>query len=165
MTAQPPKTAPTAPAAPRPITSLAEAQALIGHYSEVMDTLLQLVEQETGLVRAGRLREAAKLERHKSELARLYVADTARLQASQPYLAQTVPQLLDGLRARHDTFRSLLQINLTVLATAHAVSEGIMRGVSDEVARRTTLQTYGASGRANLPPPKSAQPLTVYRSL
>ncbi len=163
--AQPDRPAQPGPASPRPVASLAEAKELVGHYNEVMDTLLEVIEQETELVRAGRLREAAQLERHKSELARLYMADTTRLQASAPYLAEAVPQLFDGLRARHETFRSLLQINLTVLATAHAVSEGIMRGVSDEVNRKTTLQTYGATGRQNVPPPRYAQPLTVSRSL
>ena len=162
MTAKP---AQPLPAPPPPIASVSEARELIGHYSEVMDTLLQLIEEETELVRAGRLRDAGQLERAKSDLARLYVADTARLQASKAFLVQAVPQLLDALRARHDTFRSLLQINLTVLATAHAVSEGIMRGVSDEITRTSTLQTYGASGRANVPPPRTAQPLSVSRSL
>ena len=52
------------------------------------------------------------------------------------------------LRQRHDLFHALLQINLTVLATAHAVSEGIMRGVHEEVTRKSVPQTYGASGRA-----------------
>ena len=47
-------------------------------------------------------------------------------------------------------------MNLTVLATAHAVSESIMRGVSAELARKATPQAYGASGRATRPP--AAQP-------
>ena len=66
---------------------------------------------------------------------------------------------------RHDSFRALLQINLTVLATAHAVSEGIVRGVSGELARKASPQTYGASGRANAPDPRTAPPLAVSRML
>jgi hypothetical protein len=69
------------------------------------------------------------------------------------------------LRARHDRFQSLLQTNLTVLATAHAVSEGIIRGVSGELARKRTPSTYGASGRANAPNARAAQPMAVSRSL
>jgi hypothetical protein len=69
------------------------------------------------------------------------------------------------LRERHGLFRALLQINLTVLATAHAVSEGIMRGVSAELARKATPQAYGASGRATLPSAAALQPLTVSRVL
>ena len=36
----------------------------------------------------------------------------------------------------------MLQINLTVLATAHAVSEGIVRGVNTEMQRRNIPNTY-----------------------
>ena len=66
---------------------------------------------------------------------------------------------IDALHQRHDLFHALLQINLTVLATAHAVSEGIMRGVHDEVTRKSAPQTYGASGRPAAPPRSAAQPL------
>jgi len=152
-------------ATPRPIGSPAEAQQVIGHLSDVMDALLGVVEQETKLVREGHLSQVARLEAKKTELARLYLADTARLQASGPYLAKTLPAVLDALRQRHNTFRALLQLNLTVLATAHAVSEGIIRGVSDELTRKSAPQTYGASGRHNLPNARHAQPMAVSRSL
>jgi hypothetical protein len=52
-----------------------------------------------------------------------------------------------------------------VLATAHAVSEGIIRGVSGEMARRQTPSTYGASGRTNTPGPKTAPPIAISRTL
>jgi hypothetical protein len=148
-----------------PIASVTEAHTLISHFSEVMDALLGFIEQETEFVRAGRLSEVANLESHKADLARLYVVDTERLKASKPFLAGSLPGLLKALRQRHDNFRSLLQINLTVLATAHAVSEGIMRGVSEEVSRKATPQVYGASGRATAPDPRRSQPLTVSRML
>ena len=107
-------------------------------------------------MRAGHLAQAAALEQTKTELARLYIADTLRLRANQAQLAQIAPQTMPELIRRHDDFRALLQINLTVLATAHAVSEGIVRGVSGELARKAAPQTYGASGRANAPDPRSA---------
>ena len=112
-----------------------------------MDALLGTVEEETALVRAGKLAEAAKLEAAKTELSRMYVADTARIKASQVYLDRVTPAMAAELRQRHDLFRAVLQMNLTVLATAHAVSESIMRGVSAELARKATPQGYGASGR------------------
>ena len=81
------------------------------------------------------------------------------------FLAQAAPDALAELQRRHDAFRALLQINLTVLATAHAVSEGIIRGVSGELQRKSTPQTYGASGRANVPARNAVEPLAVSRSL
>jgi hypothetical protein len=149
----------------RPITDQADAQGVVGHLSDVMDALLALVEEETKLVRLGRLTEVARMAEKKAKLARLYLADTARLQASQPYMAKMVPGVLQVLRERHNTFRAMLQINLTVLATAHAVAEGIIRSVAEEVNRNAGPQVYGASGRQTVPPPRGAQPLAVSRVL
>ena len=156
---------PTQPTLVRPIGDQVEAQQVIGHLSDVMDGLLALVEEETKLVRLGRLADVGRLAEKKAKLARLYLADTSRLQASQPYLRKTVPGVLQVLRERHNTFRAMLQINLTVLATAHAVAEGIIRGVSEEINRNAAPQVYGASGRQAAPPPRSAQPLAVSRVL
>jgi hypothetical protein len=156
---------PAKPEPMRPVASQGEAEALIRHLLDVMDALLGTVEEETELVRAGKLVEASKLEPTKAELSRMYVADTTRIKASQGYLVRMTPGMIDDLRQRHDEFRALLQMNLTVLATAHAVSESIMRGVSNELARKATPQAYGATGRATAPPVSSQQPLTVSRVL
>jgi hypothetical protein len=156
---------PPQPTLVRPIGDQAEAQQVIGHLGDVMDALLALVEEETRLVRLGRLTEMARLAEKKTKLARLYLADTARLHASQAYLSKMVPGVLQVLRERHNTFRSMLQINLTVLATAHAVAEGIIRGVSEMINKNAAPQVYGASGRQAAPPPRNAQPLAVSRVL
>ncbi len=156
---------PAAGFSPHPVASAAEAHAVASTLCEVMDGLLALVEQETALVRAGKLGEAMPLQRKKTELSRQYMAAVTRLKASEAYLAASAPDLLAELRRKHDLFHALLQINLTVLATAHAVSEGIMRGVSDELSRKAAPQTYSASGRPNLPGPRAAQPLAISRVL
>ena len=154
-----------APAPGAAVQSTADAGLLIQHFGQVMDGLLAAIEQETELVRAGKLAEAAKLEPTKTELSQLYIADTARVRASQAYLQEAMPAALADLRRRHDLFHALLQMNLTVLATAHAVSESIIRGVSNELARKATPQGYGASGRTVTPGPSSQQPLAVSRVL
>jgi hypothetical protein len=151
---------------PVPIASAKEAENLTAHFIGVMDALVGVVQQETELIRGGRLGAAARLHAAKGELTQLYIADTLRLRASQAHLSRLMSaDQLDALRQRHDRFRALLQINLTVLATAHAVSEGIVRGVSGELARKATPQTYGASGRAVAPPASAAQPLALSRTL
>ncbi len=148
-----------------PVTTAADANELAAHYVHVMDTLAGVVRQETEYVRVGRLSEAAALEPTKTEFARLYIADTLRLRANQAQLAQISPDTMPELIRQHENFRALLQINLTVLATAHAVSEGIVRGVSGELARKAAPQTYGASGRANAPDLRNAPPMAVSRVL
>jgi hypothetical protein len=116
-------------------------------------------------VRAGKLKEATTLEPTKAELARLYATDGAQVKANLPFLSRQVPDLLASLRQQHDTFNALLQINLTVLATAHAVSEGLIRGAHTEVARKNAPQTYGNSGRPTAPARNVATPISVSRTL
>ncbi len=149
----------------RPIDSIGDATAVISSLESIMDSLLATVEEETALVRAGQLHEAAALEPAKAEFARAYAAETDRIKISREFLSRSLPDALAALRRRHDNFHALLQINLTVLATAHAVSEGIIRGVSGELARKHVPQTYGASGRANSPGPKAGRPLAISRVL
>lgn len=130
-----------------------------------MDRLVATVEEETERLRAGRLRDAVELDEAKVELARLYAAESERVKSAKDIIATSLPDALEALRQRHDAFQSLLQKNLTVLATAHAVSEGIIRGVSGELARKQAPSTYGATGRANAPSAKTSQPLAISRTL
>jgi len=151
---------------PIPIASTpAEARKLAEDLMDIMGKLLGVIERETELVRAGNVAEAMKLEPQKSEASRRYVNALGHLKASQKYLAQTAPELLTTLHRHHDTFRAMLQINLTVLATAHAVSEGIVRGVNAEIQRRNVPNTYTSAGQRAAPGPRHMTPLAVSRSL
>ena len=159
--------APTATAAPAPsaASTPAEARKLAEALTEIMRALLVVIEHETELVRAGNVREAIKLESKKTELSRRYIAAIGILKASQQYLARATPELLATLHRHHDVFRAMLQVNLTVLATAHAVSEGIVRGVNTEMQKRNIPQTYTASGNRAVPGPRNLTPIAVSRSL
>ena len=157
---------PQAKPAPAPaISTPVEARKFAEELMDVMSALLGIIERETKLVRAGNVREAMQLEEQKSELSGRYMVAVESLKNAQKYLTQVSPELLTTLRRHHDTFRAMLQTNLTVLATAHAVSEGIVRGVSGELARKSAPQTYGASGTSIAPPRSAGQPLSVSRSL
>ncbi len=152
--------------APTPSASTpTDARKLAENLMEVMSALLGVIERETELVRAGKLREAMALEPNKTDLSRRYVNAVGQLKASQKYLSQTAPELLTTLHRHHDTFRAMLQINLTVLATAHAVSEGIIRGVNVEMQKKSRPQTYTAAGQQTAPNPRRAAPMSLNRSL
>ena len=161
-----PKPSPAPVAAPRPaISTPAAARKLAEELMDVMSALLAIIERETELVRAGKVHEAMKLGEEKSGLSRRYVVALENLKTAQNYLAQVSPELLATLRRHHDTFRAMLQINLTVLATAHAVSEGIVRGVNAELQRRNVPNTYTAAGQRAAPSPRNISPLALSRSL
>jgi hypothetical protein len=154
-----------APAAAPAASTPAEARKLAEHMLEVMSALLGIIERETELVRAGKIREAMNSEPKKTELSRRYVNVVGYLKASQKYMSQAAPELLTTLHRHHDTFRAMLQINLTVLATAHAVSESVIRGVNTEIQRRNIPNTYTAAGQRAAPGPRHITPLSVSRSL
>jgi hypothetical protein len=152
--------------APIPTASTAtDARKLAENLMDVMSALLGVIERETELVRAGKLREAMAFEPQKADLSRRYISAVAHLKASQKYLSQAAPELLTTLHRHHDVFRAMLQINLTVLATAHAVSESIVRGVNTEIQSRNIPNTYTSAGQRTAPGPRHMTPLAVSRSL
>jgi hypothetical protein len=143
----------------------AAARQLAGELMEAMSALLGVIERETELVRAGKLKDAMALGAEKSDLSRRYVGAVGQVRANQKVLAQCAPDLMPSLHRHHDTFRAMLQINLTVLATAHAVSENIVRGVNAEMQRKNIPNTYTAAGRRTAPGPRHITPISVSRSL
>lgn len=154
-----------APSPHAPVANAIEARKLAEGLLEIMNALLGIVERETELVRAGNVREAMSLETAKGEASRQYVDAISKLTSSQDYLKQSTPELLASLHRHHDVFRAMLQVNLTVLATAHAVSEGIVRGVNGEMQRRNLPNGYTAAGQRAMPGPRQVTPLSVSRSL
>ena len=142
-----------------------EAERAIANLNTIMDRLVETVEQETARVRVGRLRDALQNDEAKVELARAYAAESERVKAAKDIIAENLPDALERCASGTTPSARLLQTNLTVLATAHAVSEGIIRGVSGELARKQAPSTYGATGRANAPSSKTSQPLAVSKSL
>jgi hypothetical protein len=162
MNAPPRRASPAA--IPAPATAI-DARKLAESLMDVMSALLGVIERETELVRAGKLREALAFEAQKTDLSRRYINAVGQLKASQKYLSQTAPELLTTLHRHHDVFRAMLQINLTVLATAHAVSESIVRGVNTEIQSRNIPNTYTAAGRRTAPGPRHMTPLAFSRSL
>jgi hypothetical protein len=153
------------PATPHPIETADDARTAIGALTAIMDGLETVVAQETKLVRAGQLRQATGLGLEKSELSGRYFKAVELLKANSKLLSRLVPQDIGALARRHELLQAELKTNLVVLATAHAVSEGIMRRLSGDLARKACPQVYGASGRASAPDPKRTQPLAFSRTL
>jgi len=148
-----------------PITTKTEADSAIDDLTAIMDRLSGLLAQETALVHAGRVRKAAEIAPAKTELAAKLYTCSERIKANATSLLQLVPARCAALKDVQETFHAVLKRNMTVLATAHAVSEGIVRRLSGELAKKASPQVYGASGRAVAPNPKHGRPLAVSRTL
>jgi flagellar biosynthesis/type III secretory pathway chaperone len=147
------------------IATAAEAERTIDDVTALIKMLSGLMEQETAMVHAGRVRQATELGARKSQLANELYASGERLKVNAKFLLQTLPARCAALTRLQEAFRAVLQKNLIVLATTHAVSEGIMRRLSKDLARKSSPQVYGASGRTTAANPKHGRPLAVSRTL
>jgi hypothetical protein len=161
----------------------ADAEQLVVDLTQVMDGLIAVVEQETNLIRAGRADVPTQVEQSKADLARRYSADIARLQRSRLYLCQMMPMSFAVLHHRHETFRALLQVNLTLLAIERGAAaapvddlaaEAPVDDLSGESARTSNAPHRPRPDRAHLPRlprarrcsrPRKSSPVTQKRPL
>jgi hypothetical protein len=94
------------------MTKAAEAEAAIAQVADLIDRLRGVIEQETALVHAGKVRDAGTLAPQKSELtSKLYVVGE-RLKANAKFLPQAAPAQVAALHSLQDAFRSVLQRNM-----------------------------------------------------
>lgn len=163
---------PTANAAPcenpdatAPINTPESARDLVLRLADTMDKLLELVEVETAIVRAGRLSQLPDIENGKSVLARRYIRDMDCFKANAPFIGRAIPELIAEFRDGYVQFRAAIELNLKTLATAQAVSEGIVRGVAADMASQERPQTYRADGRSGAGKPQDSRPIAVSRTL
>jgi len=126
-----------------------DAEAVCASIIDTMRILLELIEAETTLVRAGKLVAAGELEPRKSDYARRYLNDLNVLRLIGPKLWQYAPESVTELKGLHEEFRSLLQISMTALATAKAVSEGLIEAVAEGVGQKAPPKAYDRDGTVN----------------
>lgn len=142
-----------------------DAQACAVALRDTISELKVLIDRETSLIRVGNLNDTIQLEPKKTDAARRYVAAVLKARLLQPMMARVMPDALRALQTQHEALHAALQINMTVLATAHAVSEGVIRGVNADVQRRNGPQTYTHHGQHSGPPPRQAMPIAFSRVL
>ena len=131
------------------IHNRADAEALLMGISDSMVALVKIFEDETRLIKAGRLLEATMLVEEKTALASDYLRLIETMKANAEFIGGELPVLVEDLRRAHGAFRDILQLNLRVVATAQSVAEGIMRGAAEQAIRRDAPGGYGAGGRMN----------------
>jgi flagellar biosynthesis/type III secretory pathway chaperone len=147
------------------IATSADAETAIAQVADLIEKLRHVVEEETALVHAGKIRKAGALGATKSELAGQLSSRAERLKANAKFLLRAAPAAAAALNRVQETFRVALQRNMIVLATSHAVSEGIVRRLSGDLARKAAPQVYGATGRTAVPNPKQGKPLAISKVL
>lgn len=156
--------APAGPAGSRGIDR-ESARAFCAGLSETVDALIRVLNEETRLVRAARLSEAAALAEEKQLLAQHYGKAHGTMKARGSEIGRQAPVEIDHLRRRHQALESAISANLAVLATARTVSETLIRGVAEAVSPNVARpNTYSAEARRSAEHPPTG-PLSLNLAL
>lgn len=139
-----------------PINSPEAAERLLATLSAAMDDLASVLEAETDLIGAGRIRDGIATEPRKGELSAAYILELQRAKANIIALARFAPERLRAFRTRQAEFERVVDRNQTVILTARTVSESLIRGLSEEVERTARPAAYGPRIRM---PEHAAAPL------
>ncbi|MGE7472747.1 hypothetical protein ACQKLX_25190 [Bosea sp. NPDC003192] len=149
------------------IANAVEAERLIETVMETLSALSHVVGEETGLVKAGRLKDAMEREARKAELAGTYMKGVEQIKLNAVALARFSPEKVKRLKNAHLAFQELIDLNQTVLATARAISESIMRDLATDTNKQNRAPGYGpaATVGAGVFARPNAGPLVISKSL
>ncbi|ADZ69958.1 hypothetical protein SL003B_1530 [Polymorphum gilvum SL003B-26A1] len=141
-----------------------EAEQFCSSVCQTMERLLDLIERETELVRAGQLMAAGELQADKALLIHHYTQGVIYAKEHAVALGNLAPAAVQALRRQHSEFQPVLRINLAVLSTAREVANNIVAVVAKTVGAKQRSTTYGPGGTAPQAP-RAAEGIAVNRSL
>lgn len=143
-----------------------EAENFCSALSGTMEALLSVIEMETDLVRAGKLKAAGELQADKARLIHEYTRGMMTAKDHAVALGNLAPAATQALRRQHGEFQPVLRINLAVLSTARDVANSIVATVAKVAGAKNASAptTYGRNGSAPTGP-QSARGIAVNQSL
>lgn len=127
--------------------------------------LVNVMNEETTLLRAGHMRQAGVLTPEKTRLAQDYVGFARSVQRQGQRLADQAPDAIARLRQGHESLATQMAENLRVLATARMVTEDLLTDVAKVVGQQNKARTYGRAGTIATDPASSARGIAVNRAL
>lgn len=130
-----------------------------------LSALVDVMNQETTLLRAGHMRQASTLTPDKTRLAQDYVGFARSVQRQGERLKREAPQAVERLRQGHERLATQMAENLRVLATAKTVTEDLLSDVAKMVGQQDRAKAYGRSGVVAVDPANSARGIAVNRAL
>ena len=139
-----PYQAPTRASA-QPLTDISVHDAAF-HLIELMRSLIERLDVETNLIKAGKLVDAAAHAHEKQAASDAYIALVSRMRPQLDRLNDEVPEAADILRGLHEDLHDALAFNLAVVATARDVTEHLVRAVAETIGSKTRASTYSARG-------------------
>ncbi|MDD7910431.1 MULTISPECIES: hypothetical protein [Pseudovibrio] len=146
------------------ITTREQAEEFCSRFDEALNTLVEVIDEETQMLKRGELSQLPDLTPRKTDAIESYMSGIRAASANAIALGNLAPEAIQEMRERHGRLRPLLQQNLTVVATARSVSDQIVETVAKAVGSQLQPQTYGSNATASRPN-KTAKGLSVNQSL
>ena len=140
------------------------ARDLIAFTEGTLRALVEVMNSETTLLRAGRHNEATTLGAEKTRLAQDYVSYSRAVQRQIERLKSEAPDDIGLLKLGHERLATQMAENLRVIATARSVTDELLSDVALQLARAARPKTYGAAGELN-PTKKASGGIAINRSL
>nr|WP_321456393.1 hypothetical protein [uncultured Cohaesibacter sp.] len=131
-----------------PVGGLEDAQRLIGAIEQIMDSLDDVLIEETDLLKRGDIKQALDLVEAKNQLSIQYMLLQKAITTNASLVKQLAPQDAAQLARRHEMFQNTLQTNLAVIATAKEVSSELIGDINAQIQKGAKAQTYGRAGQA-----------------
>ncbi|MCR6673765.1 flagellar protein FlgN [Devosia ginsengisoli] len=130
-----------------------------------LSALVDVMNQETTLLRAGHMRQANALTPEKTRLAQDYVGFARSVQRQSLRLSTEAPAAVERLRLGHESLATQMAENLRVLATARMVTEDLLTDVAKIVGQQNKAKTYGRGGAITADATTSARGIAINRAL
>jgi hypothetical protein len=143
----------------------ADPAELCQRTGEVLARLVETMNAETTLLRAGRYKEAGALAADKIALAQDYVTLSRAVQRRLPELREAVPGEIDTLRRGHESLATQMAENLRVIATARRVTETLLSDVATGVGALAQTKGYGATGEMQARAVPAGRGIAINRAL
>jgi flagellar biosynthesis/type III secretory pathway chaperone len=141
-----------------------DARELCSSAESTLQSLVEIMNEETTLLRAGHFRQASALTGHKTTLAQEYVSLARTVQRQLPRLRLEAPEELESLESGHDRLATQMAENLRVIAAVRDVTQTLLTDVAVAVGGQNQPKTYDAHGELAASA-SSARGLSINRAL
>jgi len=123
------------------------AKELCGKTVTALDALLDVMNEETMLLRAGELKKASILTPKKSQMSQDYVTLARAVKREAGRLKLEAPIEISQLKKRHESLATQMAENLRVLACAKNVAQDLLTDVAKSMGANSKPKTYGAGAK------------------
>lgn len=136
-----------------------QAEQLVGDLVAIMAELGCVLDGEREHLAAGRIRAGLALEPRKAELAAGYLRGLEAVKANAVAIKRLAPAAIGALREAQQDLQASAVRSQTVIETARAVAEGLVRTLAAEMEQKSRPSGYGTTSVR--PPRPVAGPLAV----